>query len=299
MPRSPNLIIAGTVKGGTTSLYSYLSRHPEVCAASIKETCFFLPVRYGGLLPSLDTYFCLFRHCVKQRYLMEATPGYFEGGASLAKTLKQQLGTDLKIIVVLRDPVERLKSFFKYKKSMLEIEKNLSFCDYVQCCINMPLNERLKRENDKYWGLDGGYYDKYLDSWLSEYGPHIKVTFFDRLLESPTSWMLEICAWLNIDGSIYESMVLEAENKTVGYKNKYVQELALLGNRAAEKFWRRNPKIKSWLRAHYYKLNGEPYGAEFDDKTLAIVRELYQPHNARLARSLRAVGYTDLPKWLG
>lgn len=40
------LIIGGTPKAGTTSLYKWLSDHPDVCPSSLKETRFFLDWDY-------------------------------------------------------------------------------------------------------------------------------------------------------------------------------------------------------------------------------------------------------------
>ena len=36
-----NVIIAGSTKCGTTSLFEYLKAHPQICASVIKETRFF------------------------------------------------------------------------------------------------------------------------------------------------------------------------------------------------------------------------------------------------------------------
>lgn len=294
----PNLIIAGVVKGGTTSLFSYLSKHPDVCAASVKETCFFLPVRYGKQLSAIEDYSSHFAHCGATKYVMEATPGYFEGGARLAKSLKDRLESDLRILIVLRDPIERMKSFFKYKKSMLELGKELRFEEYVRKCNEMPLIERQKQENDRYWGIDGGFYDVYLEEWLGVFGENIKVTFFDELKENPVEWMKDICEWLNIDGSMYEAMEFAVENKSVGYRNIYFQKLALWGNRNAETYWRRHPRLKDMLREFYYRMNGQPYLNEFDAATLRKLDALYRPHNDRVGEILRAAGYTELPLWL-
>jgi hypothetical protein len=38
----PTSLIIGAMKCGTTSLYSYLSEHPEVLMSSVKEPNFFL-----------------------------------------------------------------------------------------------------------------------------------------------------------------------------------------------------------------------------------------------------------------
>ena len=40
------IIIGGTTKAATTSLYFYLADHPNVCASNIKETRFFLDADY-------------------------------------------------------------------------------------------------------------------------------------------------------------------------------------------------------------------------------------------------------------
>ena len=47
----PNLFLAGFPKAGTTSLFSWLAAHPEVCGARPKEPGHFLPLRsiYGAL----------------------------------------------------------------------------------------------------------------------------------------------------------------------------------------------------------------------------------------------------------
>ncbi|RMF23048.1 MAG: sulfotransferase, partial [Cyanobacteria bacterium J083] len=37
----PNFVIAGVQKAGTTSVYNYLSQHPEVYMSPVKETNFF------------------------------------------------------------------------------------------------------------------------------------------------------------------------------------------------------------------------------------------------------------------
>lgn len=48
------LIIGGTTKAGTTSIFRYLSAHPDVCASSLKETRFFLDKDYP--LPSTNRF---------------------------------------------------------------------------------------------------------------------------------------------------------------------------------------------------------------------------------------------------
>ena len=72
---TPNFIIAGVNKAGTTSLFSYLASHPEVTRSSVKETCYFLPVRYGKSVDRLDDYLSLFDQKSAMPIVLESTPG--------------------------------------------------------------------------------------------------------------------------------------------------------------------------------------------------------------------------------
>ena len=124
--RLPNLVIAGVVKGGTTSIYSYLSRHQDICCSTVKETCYFSffrynhwDSRYSNTTEPFKQYQGYFSHCENQKYVMEATPGYFEGGSKLATAMKETLGDNIKVIIFLREPISRIRSFFKYKKASL------------------------------------------------------------------------------------------------------------------------------------------------------------------------------------
>ena len=301
----PNLVIAGVVKGGTTSVYSYLSLHPEICCSAVKETCYFLIYRYGqwdsryqNSSNPQQQYCHYFAHCQGQKYILEATPGYFEGGRHLAGEIQKQLGDRVKILIIMRDPVDRFLSFFKYKKSMMEIDRSTSIGDYIQQCVELPLEEKVKQENDTYWGIEGGFYDNYLPDWFETFDQNVMVLFFDDLKSNPKSFLTNLCQWLEIDSSVYDTAQLGVENKSVGYKNKSLQQLALNINTRLESFWRSHPKLKTNLRNFYYSLNGSSYGEMVSDETLSYLQDIYAPYNKRLRDRLISRGYVNLPTWL-
>jgi hypothetical protein len=301
----PNLIIAGVVKGGTTSLYTYLSQHPDICCSTVKETCYFSAYRYGQLdsryyniSDPYQQYQTYFQHCTNQKYIMEATPGYFEGGRKVAQEIKKQLGDRVKIIIVLREPIERLISFLKYKKSRLAINQQLTLEQYIQQCQNLPFKQRLKPENDTYWGIDGGFYSNYLNDWFQFFGDSVKILFFDDLKQNINHFLEQLYKWLDIESNLTEGHNFEVENKSVGYKNKEMQQLAIFINTKAEKFWRANPYIKKILRNIYFRINGAFISNKISDTTIQYLQEIYQPYNQKLAQQLLKQGYTKLPQWL-
>lgn len=301
----PNLVIAGVVKGGTTSIYSYLSLHPEICCSSVKETCYFSIYRYGqwdsryrNTTNPHQQYRQYFAHCENQKYILEATPGYFEGGSKLANAIQDCLGNEVKIIIVLRNPIDRFISFYKYKKSMMEIKQTLTIKEYIEQCQQLPLSEKIKQENDTYWGIEGGFYDLYLPEWFDTFNHNVKVAFFDQLKNNPKSLLQDLCQWLEIDPAIYDTAHLTVENKSMGYNNKLLQQIALLINNSLEKFWRSQPKLKTNLRNFYYALNGNFYKENVTDEVLEQLESIYAPHNKRLREQLTDRGYTNLPTWL-
>ncbi len=303
--RLPNLVIAGVVKAGTTSVYSYLSHHPDISCSSVKETCYFSYYRYGewdkryqDSKDPFKQYQQYFSHCTNQKYVMEATPGYFEGGKKVAETIKQTVGDRVKIIIILREPVSRLISFFKYKKSMLELGSKVTLAEYIQQCEAIPLEEKVKKENDLYWGIDGGFYANYLQDWFDVFGESVYITFLDELKKDPEIFLSNICNWLNIDNSIFNTQDFSVENKSLNYKNKYLQQLALFINFKTEKFWRSNLRLKIFLRNVYYRLNSIPHEEKISESTLNHLQSIYQPYNQKLATQLLARNYKNLPRWL-
>src|SRR3954463_13629169 len=89
--RLPNLVIAGVAKAGTTSLFNYLAQHPDICASDVKETRYFEPLRYGEVLPPIESYTAHFRHRQGERYALEATPTYFYGGRDVPPGIRVTL----------------------------------------------------------------------------------------------------------------------------------------------------------------------------------------------------------------
>lgn len=111
----PDVIIIGAQKSGTSSLFSYLIQHPEIRGSSCKEVHFF----DGGLVPEVDNfkkgvnwYRAHFPLDIKPsaRRIVEATPSYVFMPSAPARISK--LLPDAKLIVVLRDPVERAISHY-------------------------------------------------------------------------------------------------------------------------------------------------------------------------------------------
>jgi hypothetical protein len=293
----PNLVIAGVNKAGTTSLFMSLKQHPDICASRIKETCYFLPLRYGTPLEPIGIYHQQFSHCVDARYIMEATPGYFYGGDIIATTIRKTLG-NVRILIVLREPISRMFSFYKFQKSRLFIPREMTFKAYIRKCEQIPIAERGLQENNPFWGIEGGFYDDYLPAWQNLYGPDLKVLFFDDLVYNPQIFLRSTVDWLGLDGTYYEFTSPNTENQSTNYKSGQMQRMALWLNNFAEPFLRQNAGLKHLLRSVYYKLNGQSFKETISPDARTYLEGVFLPHNQRLSKQLVTIGYKDLPNWL-
>ncbi len=292
------MIIAGTVKSGTTSLFRYLSNHSAICGSDIKETCFFLPIRYGEERRPMAEYESHFRGCDGHPYVLESTPGYFEGGRAVAQEIEREL-REARIVIVLRDPVDRLSSFFSYQKAQLHLPAEMTLSQYIDSCHAIDETERSLQANDSFWGVDGGRYANYLPDWFDVFPKErIRVLFFEDLVRRPVDVLEELGDWLRIDSSEFRSMKLDVENKTVHYKAGWLHKLAISANRKTEWAMSRAPALKKMVRSIYYAINAGQINQNPSAEELGVAEQLYSSDNRLLAEFLQCRGYSDLPLWL-
>lgn len=294
----PNLVVAGVIKGGTTSLFWYLSQHPDICASAVKEVGHFLPLRSDSPLPPAASYARHFGHYSGQRYVMEATPEYFLGGKHLAKTMNDVL-PDARIVLSLREPVARFWSHYNFVRSRTWIAKSTSPGEYLDRCEELHADgvDDLP-ENRAYWGLCNGLYDRYLDDWIEVFGKRLYVAFFEHLKSAPDREVAALCDWLDIDSRPARSFDYSVENKTVLYGSKYLQRSAVAFNRRYRRMLARRRGLKRSLRAAYYMLNGRDERNRLDSATAARVQRHYRSSNRRLRAQLEKLECRNWPDWV-
>lgn len=101
----PDFIIIGTQKGGTTALFEMLSRHPEVSPSRVKEVHYFDINYHRG-----ERWYRRHFHRTDAQRCGEASP-YYLYHPMVPDRLKA-LVPAARLIVILRDPVERALSHY-------------------------------------------------------------------------------------------------------------------------------------------------------------------------------------------
>ena len=109
-----DFIIIGAQKCGTTALAHFLSQHPDICMAEPKEAHAFDHVDYAGQWTDklLDEHYGgFFGYAHSEQCLGEATPIYLLLPHAAAEI--QAWNPEIKLLVILRDPVERAISHYR------------------------------------------------------------------------------------------------------------------------------------------------------------------------------------------
>ena len=122
-----NLFFVGTSRAGTTTLARCLEKHSNICVSPVKETNFFSnfskSVSESGV-PE-DFYELYFPNWNKQKIIADFTPNYLSSIS--ATTAIHQYNSSSKIIVSLRDPVERAISDYFYLKGFHGVDNIFNF----------------------------------------------------------------------------------------------------------------------------------------------------------------------------
>lgn len=105
----PNLFIIGAPKCGTTSLWSWLSQHPEVYMSSLKEPWFFCGTGIRRGVDTLAEYEALFQNCEEARIVGEASVTYMLDPSALPRIM--QYSPECRLVILLRNPMELVASW--------------------------------------------------------------------------------------------------------------------------------------------------------------------------------------------
>lgn len=148
----PSFLIIGTQKGGTTSLYRWLGQHPQICEASRKEVHYF-DINYSRGERWYRAHFPLLRDLADERVTGEGSPYYMchpHAPGRIASLLP-----DVRLIVLLRNPVERAISHyfhshrngrepFSIEQAMAQEESRIE-CEYERMRADGCYNSRVHR----------------------------------------------------------------------------------------------------------------------------------------------------------
>jgi len=242
----PDFLIIGVMKGGTTSLFRYLAKHPQINPPFRKEIKFF-DLHYEQGLSWYRAHFPLKVKMSNGIITGEATPYYI-----FHPLAAQRIAKDLpnaKLITILRNPVDRAYSHFNH---MVRVgRENLSFEEALD-----KEEKRLSHEEEKIIADPGyltfkhlhysykarGRYAEQISTWLKLF-PREQMAFLssEELYSDPSSvygkaiQFLGLSAWTPENFDVfkqgeYDDLPSQSRGRLAKYFESYNQQLyQLLG----------------------------------------------------------------------
>jgi Sulfotransferase family len=251
----PDFLVAGVPKAGTTALHAALSRHPGLYLSQIKEPKFFLtdgpPPTKGGPGDVLtyrehvwqrDKYEALFDAAPAGALRGEATPFYLHDPEAMARI--RDLIPDAKLIVILRDPVERAHSNWTHLWSAgLE-----PIGDFVRACAEE--DRRIAAGWAPFWRYLGlGRYGEQLEHAFSLFPREQVLVFRYRLLiDEPAATLDRICAFLGVQPGLLTE--IPRENVTAHPERTMAHRAVSVGMRVSDAIGRLLPGTAATAATH-------------------------------------------------
>lgn len=285
MPEHRHLIICGAEKAGTTSLYTYLAAHPDVVSSMHKESDFF-----RNTTLSYDSYLTCFPPSTPaNKLLMESSPGYMAEFEAVAPRIAA-IVPRARLVFLLRDPIDRLRSSFRFYKSRLHLPEQMNFETFVQHCFAFEVGGRNPAEIGLgEWHLRSlarGRYDAQIVAFERCLPPsQLLLVHYDSLRDDVRQCVARIATFAGLDPRFFDGFEFGRENVTFLAKHRGIQHFAIQVNDGLEGLWRRNPALKKRLLRLYKRFNERALEPDaLSETTLAQLRQWYAPTQALLDR---------------
>lgn len=183
MNDTPKFIGIGASRSGTTWLYQQLKAHPQVFIPGIRKEVNFFSAYYDK---GIAWYRSLFVDASNIESSGEVSPSYLAHPLACQR-IKYHLPA-CKLIVILRHPVDRSVSQWKYR--VQKRAENRSFDLYI------------RDENEP---VELGRYGKHLGKYYSVFDErNIFVLIFERVMADPEKTLSNIARFLDIDPKGFE-----------------------------------------------------------------------------------------------
>lgn len=212
------LIIGGSTKCGTTSVFNYFEFHPGVSPCQLKESRYFWKDDYPLVAATRNhKHVSSFSDLFSEKNApvrLEATPDYLYSSASAAE-IKSKL-SNVRLVFILREPIDRLKSWYKFANLNGLIDASLSFNDYIE----IQKKETHKDTPQHLRALEQNRYAHFLKSYIDIFGEScIKIVFYENLKKDPLSFCREICEFTGLDAGYFDSYEFRKYNVSAPVRN--------------------------------------------------------------------------------
>jgi hypothetical protein len=222
----PDFLVVGAAKSGTTALCEYLGQHPEVYMSAVKEPLFFsacgversrlerelYPAAMENVVTEFGRYVELFSGVRDEKAVGEGSVYYLVDHEKAIGNMRRYLPRwrDLKVVIILRNPVEACYSHYLMYSQILRHYLNRR--DVPSFEESLAAEE--KRLSDGYLALahfHWYFYFEQVKAYLDSFGA-VRIFLFSDLREDWRRVVRELYAFLGVDSSFEPTAVAEELN---------------------------------------------------------------------------------------
>lgn len=198
-----DFLIVGTARAGTTALHQSLSQHPGLFLPKLKEPCFYCfngveqnyrNGKFAFAIKDYHSYRKLFINAEKGQLKGEASTPYLYLHSKTIENIRKYNNDpdEIKIVVVLRDPVER--AYSQYLWRVRDGREKLSFEE--------ALENESKRDNENFsfdylYARRGLYFEQVKDYF--ENFKYVKIILYDNLKDQYELTLSDLCRFLGVE----------------------------------------------------------------------------------------------------
>ena len=272
--RLPDFIAVGPPRTATTWLHEVLQGH--VCLpADRKETDFFTRFYDRGL----DWYADYFRHCEGGIPVGELSPMYFASPPARERIARHL--PECKIIVSLRDPVERAYSNYRMLRRIVATKVDFEHAATTRGDL-----------------IESSRYGTHLADWFERFGrERVQVLIYDDLESDPQAFLDSVCDFIGIARFPISSSKVGAERVLAVKTQPVSPRLAkvardVVGWFVDRRYHRAANRVRGSRIIKYMLEGGDPFPA-LDPEVANRLREYYRPEVEKLERLIGR----DLSPW--
>ena len=192
---TPNFIIIGQAKCGTTSLYAYLTQHPQILPALYKEI-FFWNIRHK-FDRGLDWYLAHFPLiCPEQNFITgEASTRYLDSIDAAQRLF--QVFPKIKLIVLLRNPTDRALSEYYMRFRTRDEDRDLETAIFSE--LEALTQQRDVDLNNLYYLPPGIYIDN-ITKWMNIFPKNqFLILKSEDLFRDPVTTVNQVFQFLQVE----------------------------------------------------------------------------------------------------
>ena len=240
-PNQAQILILGWPKTGSSSIFQWLSDHPQVFGSKIEESFLFIDQnnpyfnRRGASIQNdgIEKFYELFKGSnLNQIWLEGTTHSVFQDYMINFVSNNIEL-TDA--IMIIRDPVSRIfSSFTSSQNNFSNISKKLSWSKYVDCILNNKMGSLKKYYSDTFSyessknQLISSDYAFWIKKWkknVSEKKLHF--ILFEDIQSNPKKTIKHLASSIGLDESFYNDYIFNKKNTTLNIKYPLLHKSAL------------------------------------------------------------------------